>query len=115
MPYQKTGSCFRRKLVWKDLLNLVFFLIAHPDALLEEMAIFLCNEGAAEVYTSTSLILRDQKNLESLRRRHLHLLRLFKLYLLMYSGKNTAYGILVRLLESVGLGVGCCWILMSSV
>jgi hypothetical protein len=61
MPYQKTGSCFRRKLVWKDLLNLVFFLIAHPDALLEEMAIFLCNEqGAAEVYyTSTSLILRD--------------------------------------------------------
>lgn len=112
MPYRKTGNRSRRKLVGTDLLNLVFFLIAHPDALLEEMAIFLYNEGAAEVY-STSLISKRLKNLESLRRRHL--LRLFKLYALMYSGKNTAFGILVRLLESVGLGVGCCWILMSSV
>lgn len=112
VPYRKTGNCSRRKLVGTDLLNLVFFLIAHPDALLEEMAIFLYNEGAAEVY-STSLISKRLKNLESLRRRHL--LRLFKLYALMYSGKNTAFGILVRLLESVGLGVGCCWILMSSV
>jgi hypothetical protein len=62
MPYRKTGNRSRRKLVGTDLLNLVFFLIAHPDALLEEMAIFLYNEGAAEVY-STRLISKRLKEL----------------------------------------------------
>lgn len=112
MPYRKTGNLSRRKLVGTDLLNLVFFLIAHPDALLEEMAIFLYNEGATEVY-STSLISKRLKELGvSKKKASIEAFQALRPDVLW---KEHCFWNLVRLLESVGLGVGCCWILMSSV
>jgi hypothetical protein len=44
-PYRPTGNKAREMIMGIDLINLVTFLRAWPEAQLEEMAIFLYNEG----------------------------------------------------------------------
>ena len=44
-PYRATGNKAREKIVGVDLINLVTFLRAWPESQLEEMAVFLYNEG----------------------------------------------------------------------
>jgi hypothetical protein len=44
-PYRQTGNKVLEQVVGVDLLNLVTFLRAWPEATLKEMAIFICNEG----------------------------------------------------------------------
>ena len=42
-------------LVGMDQLNLVIFIIAHPDASLDEMATHLYNEGSDHIYRRDTL------------------------------------------------------------
>jgi hypothetical protein len=44
-PYHQTGNKAREQVVGVNLLNLVTFLRAWPEATLKEMAIFIYNEG----------------------------------------------------------------------
>ena len=44
-PYRQTGNKAREQVVGVDLINLVTFLRAWPEATLDEMAVFLYNEG----------------------------------------------------------------------
>jgi transposase len=44
-PYRATGNKAREQIVGVDLVNLVTFLHAWPESQLEEMAVFLYNEG----------------------------------------------------------------------
>jgi hypothetical protein len=44
-PYCQTGNKAQEQVVGVDLLNLVTFLRAWPEAILQEMAIFIYNEG----------------------------------------------------------------------
>jgi transposase len=44
-PYRTNGGKGRTHLVGQDQLRLVMFLIAHPDASLDEMATYIFNEG----------------------------------------------------------------------
>ena len=44
-PYRATGNKAREKIVGVDLIYLVTFLRAWPESQLEEMAVFLYNEG----------------------------------------------------------------------
>ena len=41
----RAGNCDHTKLVRIGIINLVIFIIAHPDDLLDEMAVFIYNEG----------------------------------------------------------------------
>ena len=50
-------------IVGVNQLNLVIFHLAHPDSKLEEMAIYLFNEGAASL-PSLSIMPRHLKELE---------------------------------------------------
>ena len=47
LPYRQTGNRDRTQLVGVDLINLVLFIIAHPDAHIDEMAVFIYNEGGS--------------------------------------------------------------------
>ena len=40
-----TGNRDRTQLVGIDMMNMVTFLIAYPDASLDEIAVFIYNEG----------------------------------------------------------------------
>ena len=44
-PYRQTGNKAREQVVGVDLINLVTFLRAWPEATLDEMAVFIYNEG----------------------------------------------------------------------
>ena len=55
LPHRKTDTSERTMLVGLDQLNLVIFIIAHPDALLDEMAIHLYNEGSDHIYRRDTL------------------------------------------------------------
>jgi hypothetical protein len=44
-PYRQTGNKAREQVVGVDLINLMTFLRAWPEATLDEMAVFLYNEG----------------------------------------------------------------------
>ena len=44
-PYHQTGNRPRTTVVGVDLLNLVTYITAWPDATLDEMAAFIYNEG----------------------------------------------------------------------
>jgi hypothetical protein len=44
-PFRQTGNKAREQIVGIDLLNLATYLRAWPEAALNKMAIFLCNEG----------------------------------------------------------------------
>ena len=44
-PYRQTGNKSREQVVGVGLINLVTFLRAWPEATLDEMAVFLYNEG----------------------------------------------------------------------
>ncbi len=44
-PFHQTGSRDRTTIVGVDLLNLVTYITAWPDATLNEMAVFIYNEG----------------------------------------------------------------------
>ena len=44
-PYRQTGNKAREQVVGVDMINLVTFLRAWPEATLDEMAVFLYNEG----------------------------------------------------------------------
>lgn len=48
--YRMTGNKPREQLVSADMMNLVLFLLAYPDATQQEMAVFIYNEGG-ELYT----------------------------------------------------------------
>lgn len=43
--YRCTGNRDRTQLVGIDMMNMVTFLIAYPDASLDEIAVFIYNEG----------------------------------------------------------------------
>jgi hypothetical protein len=44
-PYRQTGNTEQSEIKGTDLLNLVTFITAWPDATLDEMAVFMYNEG----------------------------------------------------------------------
>ena len=44
-PYRQTGNGVQTTILEADLLNLVTFIMAWPDAQLDEMACFIYNEG----------------------------------------------------------------------
>jgi hypothetical protein len=57
-PRRRNGNRARTKLVGLDVLNLAIFLLAHPDAIGEEVATFLYNEGADELFSLSTLYTR---------------------------------------------------------
>ena len=44
-PFRQTGNTERKTIVGADLLSLVTYITAWPDATLDEMAVFIYNEG----------------------------------------------------------------------
>ena len=44
-PYRQTGNRERSQIIGTELLNLVTYITAWPDATLDEMAAFIFNEG----------------------------------------------------------------------
>ena len=46
-PYRQTGSMERSWIIGTELLNLVTYITAWPDATLDEMAAFIFNEGGS--------------------------------------------------------------------
>ena len=44
-PFRQTGNTERTMIVGADLLSLVTYITAWPDATLDEMAVFIYNEG----------------------------------------------------------------------
>ena len=46
-PFRQTGNTERTKIVGADLLSLVTYITAWPDATLDEMAVFIYNEGGS--------------------------------------------------------------------
>ena len=48
-PYRQTGNRPRTTVVGVDLLNLVTYITAWPDATLDEMAAFIYNEGGGSL------------------------------------------------------------------
>ena len=44
-PYHQTGNRERSQIIGTELLNLVTYITAWPDATLDEMAAFIFNEG----------------------------------------------------------------------
>ncbi len=61
-PYRNTGGQERTHLVGRDQFLLVIFLLAHPDATIDEMATFIFNEGGG-LY-STEIISKRLKELQ---------------------------------------------------
>ena len=57
-PFRRSGNKKRSKLVGIDVLNLALFLIAHPDAMGEEICTYLYNEGADELFSLSTLYQR---------------------------------------------------------
>jgi len=53
-PYCQTGNKAREQVVGVDMINLVTFLRAWPEATLDEMAVFLYNEGG-QLYSKKRL------------------------------------------------------------
>jgi hypothetical protein len=45
VPYRQTGNRSRTTFVGVDLINLAMFINAWPDATIDEMAVFIYNEG----------------------------------------------------------------------
>ena len=45
LPYRHTGNRARTKLVGFDMIALITFILAWPDATLDEMVAFIYNEG----------------------------------------------------------------------
>ena len=62
LPYRKIGNCDRSQLVGIELLDLATFIIAHPDAGIDEMAVYIYNQGGG-LY-STALISKRLKELK---------------------------------------------------
>lgn len=60
LPYRSTGNHDRTQLVGTDLLVLIPFLIGHPEASLDEMAIHIYNEGG-ELYSQAVVSKRLQE------------------------------------------------------
>jgi len=48
-PYSQTGNRLRTMVVGVDLLNLVTYITAWPDATLNEMAAFIYNKGGVSI------------------------------------------------------------------
>ena len=48
-PYCQTGNAERTQIRGVDLLNLVIYITAWPDATPDEMAVFMYNEGGGSV------------------------------------------------------------------
>jgi hypothetical protein len=44
-PYRQTGNKERSQIVGIDLLQLINFIIAYPDATIDEMIVFMYNQG----------------------------------------------------------------------
>ena len=61
-PYRQTGNAERTQIRGVDLLNLVIYITAWPDATLDEMAVFMYNEGG--VLYSRQTISKRLKELE---------------------------------------------------
>ena len=53
-PYCQTGNRTRSQLVGFDMINIVCFIIAHPDSTCEEIAVFIYNEGVQLYDNSTT-------------------------------------------------------------
>ena len=53
LPYRQTGNRDRSQLVGIELLDLATFIIAHPDAGIDEIAVYIYNQGG--VYTAQLL------------------------------------------------------------
>ena len=65
--YRRTGNQDRTQLVGVDMINMATFIIAHPDATLDEIAVFIYNEGG-ELYDN-STISRRLKELQITKKR----------------------------------------------
>ena len=48
-PFRQTSNTERTKIVGADLLSLVTYITAWPDATLDEMAVFIYNEGGVSI------------------------------------------------------------------
>ena len=55
IPYRMTGNKQRSQIVGIDLVNLVIFLLAWPDATQDEMAVFIYNEGGEKLFTRQAI------------------------------------------------------------
>jgi len=54
-PYRQLGNMAREQVVGVDMINLVTFLRAWPEATLDEMAVFLKQQGRATVLEEETL------------------------------------------------------------
>ena len=54
LPCCQRGNHDRTQLVGIDMLNLVIFIIAHPDAHTDDLAVFIYDEGDA-LYDQTTI------------------------------------------------------------
>ena len=52
LPYRHTGNMDRTKLVGFNMIALISFILAWPDATLDEMATFIYNEGGSFIQTN---------------------------------------------------------------
>lgn len=52
--FRRTGNQDRTQLVGIDMMNMVTFIIAYPDATLDEIAVFIYNEGG-ELYDNSTI------------------------------------------------------------
>jgi hypothetical protein len=58
LPYAMTGNKQKTQVVGIDIVNLVIFLLAWPDATLDEMATHLYNDGAEQIYSRPTMSIR---------------------------------------------------------
>lgn len=62
LPYRQTGNKAREQVTGVDMINMINFIIAHPDGTIDEIAAFIYNQGG-ELY-SRSAISKRLKDLE---------------------------------------------------
>jgi hypothetical protein len=67
-PYCQTGNKERSQIVGIDLLQLVNFIIANPDPTIDEMIVFMYDQGG-ELY-SRKVASQRLKELDITKRRH---------------------------------------------
>jgi hypothetical protein len=54
LPHHKTGICARTQIIGTDLINLIIFIYAHPDAQIDDMVVYLYNKGG-ELYANQQI------------------------------------------------------------
>lgn len=66
-PYRQTGNKERSQIVGIDLLQLINFIIAYPDATIDEMIVFMYNQGG-ELY-SRKVVSQRLKELDIMKKK----------------------------------------------